>query len=564
MALIRVSGFAGESRASHPTLLPEQIGTISRNQKPGRGDLRPWKQPNTVATIPSGRQTIYRMGRDVASHAQYWLSWTGVVHAVRGYDTADTTERTYYTGDGIPKATDNTALDGTDPQDNPGGNWRPLGVPAPAGAPTITTGAAGTSAELQTVFYVYTYVTSWGWESAPSSVSAENTRKTDETATITNFAAPPSGNYGIDKIRIYRTETGASGATEFFFLREIGIGTASTTDDNRALGEVLPTTTWAMPPAGMTDLTALWNGMLAGINGRAVKFCEPYTPYAWPTRYDVVPPDSTPVALGVFGQSLLVLTTGRPMLVQGSTPEAMDQVPLEIPQGCVAGRSAVSMGTGVAWASSDGLCWYGAGGPRILTAGLMTREDWQALVPTSIIGRMYEGLYFGSYDDGSGRKGFMLNPADPNAGIYFLDAGYSAMHFDELLDQLYVLDGVNARRWDAGALPMTARFRSKQFRASQPVTLAAAEVLADAYPVTLRVDAMGLPAATVTALVARNPTFFSAPDSTTFRCTLSVPSADAVRLPDGFMASDWRMEIESTGAIQSAALASSVEELRQV
>jgi hypothetical protein len=304
--------------------------------------------------------------------------------------------------------------------------------------------------------------------------------------------------------------------------------------------------------------------MLAGINGRAVKFCEPYTPYAWPTRYDVVPPDSTPVALGVFGQSLLVLTTGRPMLVQGSTPEAMDQVPLEIPQGCVAGRSAVSMGTGVAWASSDGLCWYGAGGPRILTAGLMTREDWQALVPTSIIGRMYEGLYFGSYDDGSGRKGFMLNPADPNAGIYFLDAGYSAMHFDELLDQLYVLDGVNARRWDAGALPMTARFRSKQFRASQPVTLAAAEVLADAYPVTLRVDAMGLPAATVTALVARNPTFFSAPDSTTFRCTLSVPSADAVRLPDGFMASDWRMEIESTGAIQSAALASSVEELRQV
>jgi len=564
MALIRVSGFAGESRAGHPTLLPEQIGTISRNQKPGRGDLRPWKQPNTVATIPAGRQTIYRMGRDVASHSQYWLSWAGVVHAVRGYDTADTTERTYYTGDGIPKATDNTALDGTDPQDNPGGNWRPLGVPAPVGAPTITTSGTGTSDELQTVFYVYTYGTTWGWESAPSSVSAENTRKTDEAATITNFAAPPSGNYGIDKIRIYRTETGASGATEFFFLREIGIGTASTTDDNRTLGEVLPTTTWAMPPAGMTDLTALWNGMLAGISGRAVKFCEPYTPYAWPTRYDVVPPDSTPVALGVFGQSLLVLTTGRPLLVQGSTPESMDQVPLEIPQGCVAARSAVSMGTGVAWASADGLCWYGAGGPRILTAGLMTREDWQALVPTSIIGRMYEGLYFGSYDDGSGRKGFMLNPADPNAGIYFLDTGYSAMHFDELLDQLYVLDGTAVRRWDAGASPMTARFRSKQFRASQPVTLAAAEVQADAYPVTLRVDAMGLPAATVTALVARNPTYFSAPDATTFRCTLSVPSADSVRLPDGFMASDWRMEIESTGAIQSAALASSVEELRQV
>jgi hypothetical protein len=563
MALIRLRGFAGEARASHPTLLPEQIGTISRNQKPGRGDLRPWKQPQTVATVPSGRQTIYRMGRDVASDAQYWLSWTGVVHAVRGYDTSDTTERTYYTGDGAPKVTDNLSLDGVDPQDNPGANWRLLGVPAPSAAPSVSTVAGGSSSELQTVFYVYTYVSSWGWESAPSPVSAANTRKIDDTATIGSFSAPPSGSYGIDKIRIYRTETGSSGATEFLFLREIAAGTASTTDDNRTLGEVLPTTTWAMPPASMTNLTALWNGMLAGISGRAVKFCEPYTPYAWPTRYDLVPPDSTPVALGVFGQSLLVLTTGRPMLVQGSTPEAMDQVPLEIPQGCVAARSAVSMGTGVAWASSDGLCWYGAGGPRILTAGLMTREDWQALVPSSIVGRMYEGLYFGSYDDGSGRKGFMINPADQNAGIYFLDAGYSAMHFDELQDQLYVLDGTSVRRWDAGASALTARFRSKQFKAPQPVTFATAEVQSETYPVTMRVDAMNLPASTVSALVARNPTYFSAPDATTFRCTISVPDESAVRLPGGFMASDWRIELESSGAVQAAAIASSVEELRQ-
>lgn len=563
MPVIRLTQFAGEARAPHPTLLPAQIGTVSRNQKPGRGDMRPWKQPHTVATVPSGRASIYRMGRDVASHAQYWLSWTGTVHAVRGYDTSDPTERTYYTGDGAPKATDNTALDGSDPQDNPGSNWRVLGVPKPTSAPTVTTASSGTSLELQTAFYVYTYVTSWGWESQPSPVSAENTRKTDETATIGSFAAPPSGSYGIDKIRIYRTETGSSGATEFLFLREIAIGTTSTTDDNRTLGEVIPTTTWAMPPADMTHLTALWNGMLAGISGRAVKLCEPYVPYGWPTRYDLVPPDSTPVGLGVFGQNLLVLTTGRPMLAQGSTPEAMDQVPLEIPQGCVSARSIVSMGTGVAWASADGLCWYGAGGARIVTAGLMTRDDWQALVPSSIVGCMYEGLYFGSYNDGTGRKGFIVNPSDQNAGIYFLDAGYASMHFDELQDQMYVLDGSNVRRWDAGASAMTARFRSKQFRAPQPVNFGAAEVQADAYPVTIRVDALNLPAATVSALVARNPTYFSAPDATTFRCVVSVPDENAVRLPGGFLAADWRIEIESSGAVQAVAIASSIEELRQ-
>ena len=128
MAVIRWAGFAGENRALHPKLLPEAAGTLSRNQHPGRGDLRPWKTPVQVATVPSGRNTIYRMGRDVASDSTYWLSWTGTVHAVRGFDAADTTERTYYTGDGIPKVTYNLSLDGVDPQDNPGTNWRSTSI----------------------------------------------------------------------------------------------------------------------------------------------------------------------------------------------------------------------------------------------------------------------------------------------------------------------------------------------------------------------------------------------------------------------------------------------------
>jgi len=554
MPVIRLLGFAGENRALHPTLLPDVQGAVSLNQKPGRGDLRPWLQPLTVATVPAGRKSIYRMGRDMANDATDWLSWTSSpVHAVRGFDPADTTERTYFTGDGAPKVTDNLALDGTDPQDNPAAT-RPLGIPAPATGPTVTTVAGGTSTQNQTVFYVYTYVNDWGWESAPSPPSAANTRKTDDTATIGGFAAVPAGNYGVNRRRIYRTATGASGATEFFFLREIAIGDTSTTDDNRTLGEVLPTTAWLPAPGvpvgagagtegNLTHLTALWNGMLAGISGNAVRLCEPYVPYAWPAEYDIVPPDGKPVGLGVFGQALLVLTTGRPLLAAGSTPEGMDQTPLDLPQGCVSARSIVSMGSGVAWASEDGLCWYGSGGARILTAGLMTRKDWQALVPSSIVGRLYEGLYFGSYstDGGATRKGFMVNPGDSNAGIYFLDTGYEGMHFDELLDQLYVLDGANVRRWDAGAAGMTWHFRSKLHRAPRPLCFAAGEVSADAYPVTMRVYADGV-----------------------LRHTQTVANRQAFRLPAGFMAVEWQIELEGTGAVQSAAIATSIAELAQV
>ena len=536
MALIRLRGFAGEIRALHPALLPDNVGVAIRNAKPGRGDLRPWKVPLAVATVPSGRSTIYRMGRDVASDANYWLSWTSVVHAVRGFDPGDTTERTYYTGDGAPKVTNSTLALSSAPY--PTAN-RPLGLPAPASACAVTGSGGGTSETNVTAFYVYTYVSDWGWESAPSPASAEHTRKSDETATLTSFAAVPAGNYGVDRIRIYRTQTGSSGATEFFFLREIAYGTTSTTDDNRDLGEVLETTTWATPPSDLTHLTSMWAGMLAGISGNRVRLCEPYAAYAWPDAYDVVPPDSKPVALGVVGQQLLVLTTARPLLVAGTAPDSLDQQPLEFSQACVSARSAVSMGAGVAWASEDGLCWYGAGGARILTAGLMTREDWQALVPSSIVGKLYEGLYFGSYDDGSGRKGFFIDPANPT-GIYFLDTGYAAMHFDELQDQLYVLDGTSVKRWDAGASAMTWRFRSKVFKLPRPINFGCAEVIADAFPVTLRVWADGV-----------------------LKHSQTVSAAGALRLPSGFRATDWQLEVEGATAVQGVNLATTVAELAE-
>lgn len=550
MAVIRFAGFAGENRALEPKLLPDSVCTVSRNQKPGRGDLRSWKTPATVATVPSGRQTIYRMGRDTNTDAQYWLSWPSVVHAVRGFSASDTTEQTFFTGDGAPKFTNNLALDGTDPQNNPS-TTRPMGIPAPLAAPTVVgTNSATETPTLESYFYVYTFVNDLGWESAPSPVSAEVERDNLGSTAISAFSAVPSGNYNVTSIRIYKTQTG-SDTSNFFFLREVAYGTTSTTDDNRTLGELLETVTWLPAPgvptggvantteANLTNLTAMWNGMMAGITGNSVRICEPFTPYAWPAAYDILPPDGKPVGLGVFGQSMLVLTTGRPVVVGGSSPDGMDQQPLEIPQGCVASQSIVSMGSGVAWASEDGLCWFGSGGARVITAGIMTREDWQALVPSSIIGQMYEGLYFGSYDDGSGRKGFMIDPGNPS-GIYFMDTGYSAMHFDELKDQLYVLSGSNVQKWDAGTA-MTFVARSKVYKQPFAHNFGAAEVIASAYPVTFRLYADGV-----------------------LKHTQTVASRDPFRLPSGFRAFDYQIELEGTNAIQGCAVASEIKELAAV
>lgn len=547
MAVIRYAGFSGENRAINPVLLPETVGVASRNQKPGRGDLRPWKSPLTVAASTAGRQTIYRMGRDIDNDAQYWLSWTTAVNVVRGFDANDTTEQTFYTGDGIPKFTDNILGLATAPYPTAS---RPMGIPAPAGAPTVSgTNSGATSPVIEYYYYVYTYVSTAGWESAPSPVSALVTRDNLGSTSISGFSSVPSGNYDINRIRIYRTQ-GSSTGTDFYFLGEISISTTTATDSNQTLGEILTTNFWfpapGIPTGGLTsiteptlsNLTAMWNGMMSGISGNSVRICEPYTPYAWPPTYEIIPPDSKPVGLGVFGQTMLVLTTGRPLLLQGSTPDGMDQRPLEINQACVAARSVVSMGTGVAWASEDGLCWFGQDGARVITNGIMLREDWQALVPSSIIGKMYEGMYLGSYDDGSGRKGFIIDPS--GGGIYFLDVGYSAMYFDSLKDQLYVLNGSNIGKWDAGTA-LTYRSRSKPFRQGSPINFAAAVVVANAYPVTFRLYADGV-----------------------LKHTQTVADRNPFRLPSGFRAFEYQIELEGTNPVQDAAIATSVEELKQL
>lgn len=537
---LTLSGFQGANRALHPKLLPDGVGVASSNQKPGRGDLRPWRGPLEVATVPMGAKSLYRMGRDVASDTLYWLSWPREVHVSQGFESEDSTERTYYTGDGAPKVTDTTlALAGTPyPMAS-----RDLGVPQPSGAlhPAVSAAeakAGSADAMLETVFYVYTYVSDWGAEGMPSAVSIQVDKKRVDSVLISNFAAPPAGNYGINRMRVYRTQANSGGA-DFYFLKEVVIGTILIIDAGEDLGEVMATSTWDMPPADLKGLISLWNGMLAGISGGSVRFCEAYVPYAWPMSYDAIPPDGTPVALGVFGQSLLVLTTGRPLLLSGSSPDSMDQQPLEIPQGCTAARSVVSMGNGVAWSSNDGLCWYGAGGARILTAGIMTREDWQALRPASVIGCMYEGLYFGSYDDGTGRKGFMIDPGNAQ-GIYFLDVGFEAMHFDELQDQLYVVAGTKVMRWDAG-VPMQATFQSKVFRTPYPTNFSCAQVVADGYPLTVRVYADGV-----------------------LRHTQTVEGRQPFRLPSGFRAEDWQVTVVTSHAVQGLVIANNISELRDV
>ncbi|WP_159917927.1 hypothetical protein [Pantoea sp. 18069] len=558
---ITVSGFTGAVNAPHPKLLPDTAGTVSWNQKPGRGDFRPWREPLEVATVPAARKTIYRFGRDVAEDGRYWFAWTGTVHAVRGMLADDTTERTYYSGDGFPKWTDNTIAlaGGSYPA-----AWRKLGVPPPTSAPTLQV-SEGDSTETEVRYYVYTFVTDKGEESAPGPVSLMLTCPINAVVAISGIESPPSGALTIDRVRIYRTQTGSTGDTEFFFLRELAAGAATTSDDKRVLGEILETVDWLQPPEDLTWLTAMWNGMIAGITGNAVRYCMAYKPYAWPIAYETLPPDAKPVALATFGQRLLVLTTADPVLVAGTSPDSLDEQPLEVGQACVAPRAVVSFGHGVAWPAPDGLAYYGAAGAKLVTAGILTRDDWQAMNPAGMVAGLYEGLYLSFFTDAGGvRRGFLVDPQNP-AGIFYLERGYDALYLDELQDALYVLDGNQVLKWDAGAALMSARFVSKVFGQSAPVSPAWCKVAADSYPVTVKINALELDSREVAQHIVTygSPRCISVSsgNSSGVQFTLAAQGPEAFRLP-AIAARSWQIEVSGEQAVQGVSLAQSVEEWR--
>jgi hypothetical protein len=544
--IAELTGFLGCALKGDPRFYAKEVGVNSENQRPGtEGDFRPWRVPLAVtpaAVIPSDRLTLYRMGRDSPTPPNFWLSWTTEVHVIRAFDALDPFERTYFTGaiGGPQWAANNISLASTPYP----GTTRLLAVPQPTVAPTVTLVTDGPSGESRRLYYCYTWVNDIGWESAPSPPTLAPLAKPGAVLNLSTTESPPAGNYGINRIRWYRTQTTSTqGEAEFFFLREYAVGSSGNQDDARDLGaDVLPTefATLRLPlPADAKWLTYCWNEFAASIVGKTVRFCEPGLVYAWPLGNEYTL-DNTPIALCSFAQRLLVLTSGGAELFTGDAPERLDQKPIALAP-CVSSRSVVTADYWCAWAAADGLWLYSAdGSTRNLTANIMDRNQWQALSPATMhCHRLDLGenmtLIVGFYNDGAS-KGFVLNPAN-DRGIYFLSQGYSAAYWDKLLRRLFVLAGADdLREWDAGASFMTAKFRSKVYRQQAHTEAQWLELLATG---------------DVTARVFTSKT--DAPSS--FQTDMNAAVQTGVtRLPDGTGGRDFQVELETQAQVQGAVI----------
>ncbi len=558
--------FKGAVPRLHPRLLPDGFGQIARNTRLENGAIGPVRTPRLDYTFGSAVTSIYKNGVT-------WLGWSAIVDVVPAPVAAN---RLYYTGDGAPKIND-------------AGTVYNLALPAPAAAPSVTALSAVDPALQESILYCYTYVTSLGEESAPSPVSAAINWSPGVSIRVAGFSAAPAGR-AITKRRIYRSQTSAAGVTSLFFVAEITT-TPTQYDHDLAtapIQEPLPSIDFDPPPAGLSGLRAMPNGMMAAFSGKELYFCEPYQPHAWPSKYTVAV-DYPIVGLAVFGSILAILTTGTPYIAQGTHPDSMALEKMDRSLPCLSRRAIVDIGYAAYFPSNDGLAMISATDAQIVSRNLFTREQWKAMSPDTFIADTYDGRYLFTYTDsvfntldggdpaGTGLPADYMDGAGPSTGgavstIYdfgtpssafgsqrlgsvdiagelpfFIDfdlTAPTAMFSDRNSGALYLLEnGTDVKEWDASGSPFATQvWRSKSFILPFDTNFGAFLMESDA--------PIGPGDNFICQIFADNGLV----DTIT---TINEP----VRLRSGFLARNWEIEITSNVAISGAALANTMEEL---
>jgi hypothetical protein len=193
------------------------------------------------------------------------------------------------------------------------------------------------------------------------------------------------------------------------------------------------------------------------------------------------------------------------------------------------------MGGYALFASPDGLCSVTANDMAIETQNYLTRDQWQAYSPSTMRGYLYEGVYIGFSDT----KQFMFDMRNDPAVLTDISGFTVSSGFNDLsADKLYVLDtSGNISTWETGS-NQTYIWKSKLAREPNAIC-----------PSALRLYATG------------NVTFKLYADGVLV-FTTTVSDSNVVRLPSGYRAKEFQIEVSGTGTLQSFAIANSVSELQ--
>jgi hypothetical protein len=267
-----------------------------------------------------------------------------------------------------------------------------------------------TASVLETRGYVYTWVTAYGEESAPSPATLLNGWSNGNW--LITMWAPVAEDMGEDRnittARLYRTVPGTTGQTVFYWCCDFDLATNKVVavssakgvlegtiveegpgqvrdtqgDDVVALNNQLQSTNWFPPPVGLSGIISMPNGMIVGWRGNELWFCEPYNPHAWPPG-NVLTTEFPIVGVGVVGNSAIVVTGAEPYVCTGVNPSVMSMVKTATPFPGLSRGSIISGSSTVFYQAQAGLIQVDPNSQiaNNVTEGWITREKWMQLTP---------------------------------------------------------------------------------------------------------------------------------------------------------------------------------------
>jgi hypothetical protein len=233
-----------------------------------------------------------------------------------------------------------------------------------------------------------------------------------------------------------------------------------------------------MPPVDMTCLIALPNGMMAAISGNELCFCEPWHPHAWPIQYRLSA-NYAMVAIGVFGNTIVVGTAGTPYVVTGTSPDGMSMQAISENWPCLAKRGMVSLRGAVEYPCPQGLAHVGSDGSYIVTTNIYTEKYWGSMNPASFVSASHNNRYYSGYIK-SGVPGMLIFDRNDGGPLVETNKQITAAWQDPRSGKLYFVIDSQIVEWNADeGLRAFYDWMSKEFLFLPPVNFAACKVDAD-------------------------------------------------------------------------------------
>lgn len=589
MVVVKLQNFGGMIPAVDSQLLPQNSASRAENAWLNSGAAEGFPQLRKIYDpLSTSANRVYRVPIDSPAVNRipdsYWLEFDSpFTYVIQAPTLGDSFERFYWASNiDVPHYTTKQRIVDSDPP-------LVLGIPAPTVAPGV--GVTGGSAPTESRAYVYTWVSDFGEEGPPSPPTLF-TGNSDGTWNLT-FTAPTVGDTTdrlLDKVRIYRTVSGVGGETDYFFVAEQDIADTTYDDsitsvtNNRLLESIF----WTAPPSDLKGLVAMPNGITAGWRENEIWFSEPYRPHAWPVTYQVAV-DSKVVGCGVLGQSLIVCTEGAPYAISGINPGSMSISRLATLEPCTAPGSIVSTPIGVVYTSTNGLILANATAAIPMTRQMIDREQWAEFLnlPT-IFGAAFNGGYycFGSkavgcfsaagFDPDSflqidltgALTGAFIDPNDQRIAYTILktDIPIRDVQNDYWTGEVFIHrdDGVYWLDQDLSRVREPYLWRSKILEAPNKRNFQAMRVYFREYPNQPEQDSVQ-DFSTPQTLKDGQWGLVRVYADGVLRFTRELrKSGEFFRLPSGFKATFWEVEVEARVRLNSIEMATSAKELMNV